>query len=58
MRCINRLQQDLQFFLSEVYIGYYTTFQRPDISRNVSVPGYVTFYQINKFFVNVLFFHY
>jgi len=28
-----------------------------DILRNVLVSGYSTFYQINKFFVNILIFH-
>jgi len=35
----------------------YTTVRGPDILRNMIVSGYVTFCQINKLFVNILFFH-
>jgi len=52
-----RLDQGSPIFLSEGRISYYTTFGRPDILRNVIVSGYVAFYQINKFFVNICF-HY
>jgi len=31
---------------------------KPDFLRNVIVSGYVAFYQINKFFVNVILLHY
>ena len=44
--------------LSEGHISYYTTVRGPDILRNVVVSEYVTFYQINKRFVNNPFFHY
>jgi len=37
-------------------MSYYTTVRGPDILRNVIVSGYVTFYQISKFFVNIYFF--
>ena len=40
-------------FLSESYKSYYTTIRGPDIIRNVTVSGCVTFYQISKCFVNV-----
>jgi len=43
-------------FLSEGRISYYTTIQGLDILRNMNFSGYVTFYQINTIFVNVLFF--
>jgi len=39
-------------------ISYCTTVRRPDFLCNVIFSGYVTFYQINTFFVNVLFLHY
>jgi len=42
--------------LSEGHISYYTTVRGPDILRNVIASGYLTFYQINKCFVQVLFF--
>jgi len=45
----------LQTFLSE---SHYTTVRGPDILRNRIVSGYITFYEINKFFANTLFFHY
>jgi len=38
------------------HISQYTAVRGPDISRNVIVSAYVAFYQINKFFVNILFF--
>jgi len=53
----DRVVQGLQNFLSEGHISYYTTVRGPDILRNVIVSGYVAFYQINKCFVNKLFFH-
>jgi len=40
------------------HIRHCTTVRGPDILRNVIVTGYPTFYGINKFFVNILFFHY
>jgi len=47
------LSQGLQTSLSQ---SHYTTVRGPDILRNRIVSGYVTFYEINKFFVNALFF--
>jgi len=47
----------LQTFLSEGHICCYMISQRPDFLRNVIVSGNVAFHQINKLFVNVLFFH-
>jgi len=47
-----------QTFLAESHMSYYTIVRGPDILRNVIVSGYVTFYQISKFFVNILFLHY
>jgi len=44
-------------FFSEGHISYYTTVRGLDILRNVIVLGYFPFYQINKFFVNIWFFH-
>jgi len=40
----------LRTFLSEGHISSYTTVRGPDIFRNVIVSGYVTFYQVKKFF--------
>ena len=37
--------------------SYCTTVRGPDILHNVIFSGYVTFYQINTIFVNILFFH-
>jgi len=45
-------------FLGENHINYCTTVRGLDILRNVIFSRYVTFYQINTFFVNILFFHY
>jgi len=45
-------------FLSEGHISYYTTVRGLDILRNAIVSGYVTFCQINNFFVNILFYDY
>jgi len=42
-------------FFSEGHISYYTTVRGPDILRNAIVSEYVTLYQINKFFVNILY---
>jgi len=47
-----------KFFLSEGHTIYSTTDRGPDTLGNVIVSGYVIFYQIIKFFVNILFFHY
>jgi len=38
--------------------SHYTTVRGPGILRNRIVSGHVTFYEINKFFVNTLFIHY
>ena len=50
----------LPTFLQEAYIHQlirnYTTVRGPDILRNVIVSGYVIFYKINTFFMNVLLF--
>jgi len=48
----------LQTFLSEAHISCYTTFRGPDILHDVIFSKYVAFYEINKFFVNPIFFHY
>jgi len=55
---LRTLEQGLQTFLSEGHISCRTTIRGLDILRNVIVSGYITFYQINKCFVNILFFHY
>jgi len=52
------LDQVFQAFLSEDHTNYYTTVRGPDILRNMIVSEYVAFYQINKLFVNMLFFHF
>jgi len=52
------LDQGLQTFLYDDHISCYTKVQRPDILRNVIVLVYIAFYEANKFFVNILFFHY
>ena len=44
-------------FLQDGHTSYYTKVQGPDILRNVTVSGYVTFWQINKFFVNMFFYN-
>jgi len=43
----------LQTFLSEGHISYYTTVRGPDILHDVIVSGFVTFYQINEFFLKL-----
>jgi len=45
-------------FLSEGHISCYTTVGGSDILQNVIFSGYVTFYQIKKCLVNILFFRY
>jgi len=45
-------------FCIKGHISYYTTVRGPDILRNLIISGYLTFHQINTFFVNILFFHY
>ena len=41
-------------FLCDGHISYYQTVRGTDTLRNVIVSGYVTFYQINIFFVNFI----
>jgi len=41
--------------LFEGHLSYYTTVRGPDVLRNVIGLGYLTFIQINKFFVNNFF---
>jgi len=53
----DRLEQGLQTFLSEGHISCCTTCRGPGILRNVIVLGYVAFYQVNRFFVTILFLH-
>jgi len=45
-------------FVRGSHIVYYTTIRGPDILRILIVLGYVTFYEINQFFVYILFRHY
>ena len=47
-----------KFLISRSHKLLHKTVRGPDILLNVIASGYVTFSQINKFFVNVLFFHY
>jgi len=47
----------LRTFLPEGHISCYTTVQGSDMLRNVNASGYFTFYQFNKYFIIVLFFH-
>jgi len=47
------LQTRVSKLLSMGNKSCYTTVRGPDIMRNQIASGYVTFYQINKFFVNV-----
>jgi len=59
MECRDRtVHQGSPTFLVEGHISYRAIVRGPDILRNAIVLGYFTFYQINKCFVNVLFFHY
>ena len=44
--------------LGEDHISYCKIVRGPDILRNVIFSGHVPFYQINRFFVSILFFHY
>ena len=53
-----RYARTIQSFLYEGHTCYYTIVRGPDILHNVNVSRYVTFYQINKCFVNILFFQY
>ena len=45
-------------FLEEDHINYCTTVRGPDVLCSVIFSVCVTFYQINMFFVNIIFFHY
>jgi len=45
-------------FLGEDHKAIAKQFEGPIILRNVIFSGHVPFYQINRFFVNILFFHY
>jgi len=47
----------LSKFFGRDHISYCTTVRGPDTLRHVIFSGYVTFYQVNTFFVNI-FFHY
>jgi len=47
------IDQGSAIFLGEDHISYGTTVREPDILRKVIFSGYVTFYQINIFFVNI-----
>jgi len=55
---LQSITRGLQKFLSEGHIGNYTTVWRPGILRNAVVSGCITFYQINKLFVNRLLLRY
>jgi len=48
----------LQTFLPVSHISFHATGRQPDIPSNVIVLGYVTFYQINKCFPQILFIHF
>jgi len=52
------IDQDSPNFLGVNHISYCTTVRGTDILRNVIFSGYVPYYQINTFFVNISFFHY
>jgi len=52
------LDEGLQTFLCDGHISCYTKVQGSNILCNVIVSGYVAFHQVNKLFVNILFFHY
>jgi len=51
-----RIDQGSPKFLGEDHISYCKTVRGPDILRNAIFS--IIFYQINRFFVNILFFHY
>jgi len=55
-RCYSRAV--VSKFLSKGHISYHTPVRMPDFLRNVVVSGYVTLYEINKFFVCIYFFYY
>jgi len=56
--CPIHIDQGSSNFFGEDHISYCTTVRGLDILRNVIFSAYVTFYQINTFLVNTLFFHY
>jgi len=53
--CLCLVQRSPNFFVRVPHklLVYHTTVRGPHIVRSVIVSGYVTFYQINKFFVNI-----
>jgi len=52
------IDQDYPKCLGEDHISYCKTVRGSDILRNVIFSGHFPFYQINRFFVNIIFFHY
>jgi len=48
----------LKSLVTPLHTSYFTTVLGPDILRNVIVSGYVTFHQVTKFFVKILYFQY
>jgi len=52
----NSYRPSLFKLLKENHISYCRTVRGLEILRNVIFSGYITFYQINTFFVNILFF--
>jgi len=56
--CLKRLRTPAINVVGEGYKSYCTTIRGPDILPNVIVLGYVTFYQISTYFLDILFFHY
>jgi len=56
--CPIHIDQDSTKFLGEDHISYCKIVRGPDILRNPIFSGYVTFCQINTFFVNIIFFRY
>jgi len=51
---VSDYSRDLQTFCSEARISHCTTVRGPDVLCNVIFSWYVTFYQINKSFVNTV----
>jgi len=55
--CLLKLHiRGIQTFLPQLQISDYTIVQGPGILHNVNVSGYVTFCEINEFFVYIFFF--
>jgi len=52
------IDQGSSKILGEDHISYCTTVRGPDSLGSVIFLAYVTFYQIDIFLVNILFFHY